>query len=81
VAEKGWRTGLGTSAWHGARVEGSQSRTQKDQLSCAIGLGSTMELDSHGRSDGERRMAVANAFGQRGSKCVTAAPWESPMMA
>ena len=32
-------------------------------------------------SDGERRMAVANALGQRGSKCVTAAPWKSPMMA
>jgi len=26
-------------------------------------------------------MAVANALGQRGSKCVTAAPWKSPMMA
>ena len=32
-------------------------------------------------SDGERRMAVANALGRRGSKCVTAAPWKSPMMA
>jgi hypothetical protein len=26
-------------------------------------------------------MAVANALGQRGSKCVTAAPWKSPLMA
>jgi hypothetical protein len=26
-------------------------------------------------------MAVANALCQRGSKCVTAAPWKSPMMA
>jgi hypothetical protein len=26
-------------------------------------------------------MAVANALGQRGLKSVTAAPWESPMMA
>jgi hypothetical protein len=26
-------------------------------------------------------MAVANALGQRGSKCVTAVPWKSPMMA
>lgn len=26
-------------------------------------------------------MAVANAGDQRGSKCVTAAPWKSPMMA
>jgi hypothetical protein len=26
-------------------------------------------------------MAVANALGQCGSKCVTAAPWKSPMMA
>jgi hypothetical protein len=48
-------------------VEGSQSRTQKDQLSCTIGLGSTMGLDSSGRSDGERGMAGANALGQRGS--------------
>src|SRR5712664_624022 len=32
-------------------------------------------------SDGERWMAVANALGQRGSKCVTAAPWSSPLMA
>ena len=29
----------------------------------------------------ERRMAVANALGQRGSKCATAAPWKPPMMA
>jgi hypothetical protein len=26
-------------------------------------------------------MAGANALGQRGPKCVTAAPWKSPMMA
>ncbi len=26
-------------------------------------------------------MAVANALGQRGSKCVTAAPWKSPLTA
>jgi hypothetical protein len=26
-------------------------------------------------------MAVANALGQRGSKCVTAAPWKLPTMA
>jgi hypothetical protein len=26
-------------------------------------------------------MAAANALGQRGSKCVTAAPWKLPMMA
>jgi hypothetical protein len=32
-------------------------------------------------SDGEGRMALANALGQRGSKCVTAARWKSPMMA
>jgi hypothetical protein len=29
----------------------------------------------------ERRMAVANALGQRGSKCAIAAPWKPPMMA
>jgi len=62
-------------------VEGIQSGTQKDQLSCTIAPGSTMGLDSNGRSDGERRMAVANALGQRGSKCVTAAPWKSLMIA
>jgi hypothetical protein len=62
-------------------VESSQSGTQKDQLSSTIALGSTKGLDSSGRSNGERRMAVANALGQRGSKCVTAAPWKSPMMA
>jgi hypothetical protein len=26
-------------------------------------------------------MAVANALGQRGSKCVAAAPWKPPLMA
>jgi hypothetical protein len=31
-----------------------------------------MMLDSSSLSDGERRMAVSNALGQRGSKCVTA---------
>jgi hypothetical protein len=31
--------------------------------------------------DSERGMAVANALGQRGLKSVTAAPWESPMLA
>jgi len=40
-----------------------------------------MGLDSSGRPDGERGMAVANALGQRGSKCVTAVPWKSPIMA
>jgi hypothetical protein len=40
-----------------------------------------MVLDSSGTCDGERRMAVGNALGQRGSKCATAAPWKSPMMA
>ncbi len=34
-----------------------------------------------GRGAPERWMAVANALGQRGSKCVTAAPWKSPLMA
>jgi hypothetical protein len=52
------------------------------KISCrAPSLGSTMGLDSSGRFDGERRMAVANALGQRGLKSVTAAPWKSPMMA
>jgi hypothetical protein len=46
-----------------------------------IATGSTMVLDSSGSCDGERRMAVRNALGQRGSKCVTAAPWKSPLMA
>jgi hypothetical protein len=40
-----------------------------------------MMLDSTNLSDGERRMAVSNALGQRGLKRVTAAPWKSPMMA
>jgi hypothetical protein len=40
-----------------------------------------MGLDSSGGSDGERGMALAHALGQRGSKSVTAAPSESPMMA
>jgi len=39
-----------------------------------------MMLDSSSLSDGESRMAVSNALGQRGSKCVTAVPWKSPMM-
>jgi hypothetical protein len=50
-------------------------------MSRTSALGSTMGLDSSGRSDGKRGMAVANALGQRGSKSVTAAPWKSPMMA
>jgi hypothetical protein len=38
-----------------------------------------MMLDSFSLSDAERRMAVSNALGQRGPKCVTATPWKSPM--
>jgi hypothetical protein len=40
-----------------------------------------MVLDSSGTCDGERRMAAANALGQRGSKRASAVPWKSPMMA
>jgi hypothetical protein len=40
-----------------------------------------MMLDSSSLSDGEHRMAVSDALGQHGSKCVTAASWKPPMMA
>jgi hypothetical protein len=60
--------------------QGISGGTQKELLSCTI-TGFDDGLDSSDRYDGERRMAVANALGQRGSKCANAAPWKSPMMA
>ncbi len=57
-----------------------QSGTEKISR-VTVATGSTIVLDSSGTCDGERWMAVANALGQRGSKCVAAAPLKSPLMA
>jgi hypothetical protein len=63
VAEKGQPTELGTSAWHGARGEGSESGTEK--VSCAtMTTDSKLVFDSRG-SCVLRRLRVADHMSRK----------------